>query len=85
MLRHHGIFQGYYFRDKIGKNRDERDRFRGHPAHGISVRFTGGYDQMAFDPGYGTRPIEYFQPMVKRIFAREPWGAQTKEDWPVED
>lgn len=84
MLKHHDIFQGYYFWDKIGKNRDERDRYRDHPAYDMTVRFTGEYDQMAFDPAYETRPIEYFRPMVERIFARPPWGAHTREDWPVE-
>ena len=85
MLKHHEIFQGYYFWDKVGLDRNARERFRGHPAYEMTVRFTGDYDQMAFDPGYETRPIEYFEPMVRRIFAREPWGAQTKEDWPVEE
>ena len=85
MLKHHGVFQGYYFWDKIDKDKDERERFLGHPAYEMTVRFTGDYDQMAFDPSYETRPIEYFEPMVKRIFARQPWGAQTKEEWPVED
>ena len=74
-----------YFWDKIGKDKDERDRYRDHPAYEMTVRFTGDYDQMAFDPAYETRPIEYFEPMVRRIFARVPWGAQTKENWPVED
>ena len=85
MLKHHGVFQGYYFWDKIGKDKDERERFRGHPAYEMTVRFTGDYDQMAFDPAYETRPIEYFEPMVERIFARQPWGAHTKQDWPVPD
>ena len=85
MLAHHDVFQGYYFWEKIGKNRDERNRYRDHPAYDMTVRFTGDYDQMAFDPAYETRPIEHFEPMVGRIFAREPWGAQTNEDWPAED
>ena len=85
MLRHHDVFQGYYFWDKIGLDKHARDRHRDHPAYDMTVRFTGDYDQMAFDPAYETRPLEYFEPMVGRIFAREPWGAQTKEDWPVED
>ena len=85
MLKHHDVFQGYYFWDKIGRNRNERDRYRDHPAYDLTVRFTGDYDQMAFDPTYETRPLEHFEPMVKRICAREPWGPQTKEDWPVED
>ena len=85
MLKHHDVFQGYYFWDKIGMNRNERDRYRDHPAYDMTVRFTGAYDQMAFDPAYETRPIGHFAPMVERILAREPWGEQTKEDWPVED
>ena len=84
MLKHHDIFQGYYFFDKIGLDRNARERFRGHPAYEMTVRFTGDYDQMAFDPDYETRPIEHFEPMVRRIFAREPWGAHTKASWPVE-
>ncbi len=85
MLRHHDIFQGYYFWDKIGLDRHARERYRDHPAYEMTVRFTGDYDQMAFDPACHTRPLEHFAPMVRRIFAREPWGAQTREDWPVED
>ena len=85
MLRHHDVFQGYYFWDKIGLDRNLRDRHRGHPAWDMTVRFTGDYDQMAFDPAYDTRPIEHFEPMVRRIFARQPWGAHTREEWPVED
>lgn len=82
MLRHHDVFQGYYFWDKIGLDKNARDRHRGHPAWEMTVRFTGDYDQMAFDPVYETRPIEHFEPMVRRIFARKPWGAQTQRDWP---
>ena len=85
MLKHHDVFQGYYFWDKIGLDRNARDRYRDHPAYDMTVRFTGDYDQMAFDPAYETRPIEHFEPMVRRIFARKPWGPQTQEDWPVED
>ena len=85
MLMHHDVFQGYYYWDKIGRDKDARDRHRDHPAFDMTARFTGDYDQMAFDPAYETRPIEYFEPLVRRIFAREPWGAHTKEDWPVRD
>ena len=84
MLKHHGIFQGYYFWDKIGRNKDERERFRGHPAFAMTERFTGDYDQMAFDPDYETMTMEDFAPMVRRIFARTPWGEHTTSDWPLE-
>ena len=83
MVKHHGIFQGYYFWDKIGKNKNERERFRDHPAFGMTERFCGEYDQQAFDPSYDTIPLEDFEPMVNRIFARTPWGEHTRSDWAV--
>jgi predicted HD phosphohydrolase len=85
MLKHHGIFQGYYFWDKVGRNKDERERFRDHPAFAMTERFTGEYDQMAFDPDYDTKTMEDFAPMVRRIFARAPWGEHSKSDWPLGD
>ena len=78
LLKHHAIFQGYHYWDKVGKNKDEREKFRGHPAYEMTVKFCGDWDQVAFDPEYDTIPIETFEPMVHRIFAREPWGAHTK-------
>ena len=83
MVKHHGIFQGYYFWDKIGKNKNERERFRDHPAFEMTERFCGEYDQQAFDPSYDTIPLEDFEPMVNRIFARTPWGEHTRSDWAV--
>jgi len=83
MVKHHAIFQGYYFWDKIGKNKDERERYRDHPAFDMTERFTGQYDQMAFDPDYDTFPIERFEPMVRKIFTRTPWGEHTSQDWPT--
>ena len=85
MLKHHDVFQGCYFWDKVGWDKDARERYRDHPAFEMTVRFNGNYDQMAFDPAYRTRPTEHFEPMLRRIFAREPWGAHTKADWPVQD
>ena len=29
--------------------------------------------QVAFDPDYKTLPLEVFEPMVRRMFAREPY------------
>jgi len=83
MLRQHGIFQGYYFWDKVGRDRDAREQFRGHPAFELTERFCGEYDQKAFDPDYDTLSIEHFRPMVERIFARTPWGEHTQSDWPL--
>jgi predicted HD phosphohydrolase len=82
MLKHHAIFQGYYFWDKVGRNKDERERYRDHPAFEMTERFCGEYDQTSFDPDYDTLPMSHFEPLVQRIFAREPWGEHTRRDWP---
>ena len=83
MLEQHGLFQGYYYFDKIGQDRDARERHRGHPAFDLTVRFCANYDQPSFDPGYDTLPIDRFVPLVARVFARKPWGEHSQADWPL--
>ena len=78
-IRQHGLFQGYYYFHHFGFDRNAREKFRGHPAYEMCLDFCAKYDQMAFDPDYDTMPIEAFAPMVRRLFAREPWGAHAKE------
>ena len=85
MVLQHGLFQGYYYFDKIGLDRDARERHRGHPAFAMTERFCRDYDQMSFDPDYDTLPIDSFIPMVERIFARKPWGEHTERDLPPAD
>ena len=80
MIRHHGLFQGYYYFHHFGLDRNARDQYRGHPAHQICLDFCDKYDQAAFDPDYDTMNLEAFVPMVHRLFAREPWGAHAKQD-----
>jgi predicted HD phosphohydrolase len=73
IILHHGLFQGYYYYDKIGKDPEVRERHRGHPHFDDCVRFCERWDQCAFDPDYPSLPLEHFEPMVRRIFAREPF------------
>jgi predicted HD phosphohydrolase len=80
MIRQHGLFQGYYYFHHFGIDRNGREQYRGHPAFQLCVDFCGKYDQAAFDPDYDTMPLAAFEPMVRRLFAREPWGAHAKED-----
>ena len=72
IVLHHGIFQGYYFFHHIGQDRDARERYRGHPHFQACADFCERWDQTAFDPAYDTAPLETFEPMVRRLFAREP-------------
>ena len=69
VVLHHGIFQGYYFWHHVGRDRDARDKFRGHPHFDACVAFCERWDQSSFDPDYDTLPLEEFEPMVQRVFA----------------
>ena len=69
----HGIFQGYFFWHHYGEDRNEREKYRGHPCFEETALFCERWDQPAFDPAYESLPLEHFEPMVRRIFGREPW------------
>ena len=69
MVEKHGIFQGYYFFHHIGLDRNLRDRYRDHPLYQACAHFCGAYDQNSFDPTYDTLPLDFFEPMVRRLFA----------------
>ena len=70
IAQQHGIFQGYYFFHHLGMNRDMREAFRGHEHFEDTARFCELYDQSAFDPAYESAPFDFFEPMVRRVFAR---------------
>ncbi|GAA4000007.1 HD domain-containing protein [Sphingomonas humi] len=65
----HGIFQGYYFFHHLGMDRDMRENFRGHPHFEATARFCELYDQSAFDPAYDGAPLDFFEPMLRRVMA----------------
>ena len=70
MCQNHGVFQGYYFFHHLGMNRDMREAFRGHDYFEDTARFCELYDQSAFDPAYDSAPLEFFEPMVRRVLER---------------
>ena len=65
----HGVFQGYYFFHYLGMDRNLRDTLRGHPHYEDTARFCELYDQTAFDGGYESAPLAFFEPMVRQVFA----------------
>jgi predicted HD phosphohydrolase len=71
MVKHHGIFQGYYFFHFLGLDRDMREKFRGHPHFEKTEEFCRLFDQTAFDPNFKSMPLEAFEPMLQKVF-REP-------------
>jgi predicted HD phosphohydrolase len=69
MVEQHAIFQGYYFFDYLGLDKNMRDQHRGHPAFEYTAQFCHLYDQSAFDPNFKSMPLEAFEPMVRRVFS----------------
>jgi predicted HD phosphohydrolase len=74
MIEHHAIFQGYYFWHYVGADRNARDKYRRHPCFEQTAEFCERYDQCSFDPDYDTLPLEYFEPMVRRVLAKPKWS-----------
>jgi predicted HD phosphohydrolase len=70
IVKHHGIFQGYYFFHFFGLDRDMREKFRGHPYFEKTEEFCRLFDQVAFDPNFRSMHLEAFEPMVRRVFMR---------------
>ncbi len=75
VVRQHGLFQSYYYAHHMGGDRNARDRYIDHPWYQDAVDFCHRWDQSSFDPKYDSLPLEFFEPMVRRVFAREPFSA----------
>ena len=73
IIYHHATFQGYYFWHHLGLDRNSRDKHQDHPWFDDCAYFCEHYDQAAFDKDYDSLPLEFFEPMVKRIFSRSPY------------
>jgi predicted HD phosphohydrolase len=69
IVEQHGIFQGYYFFEHMGLDKNMRDRFRDHPWFADAAQFCAKYDQNSFDPKYDTLPLEHFEPMVRGVIS----------------
>ena len=70
ILEMHGVFQMYYYADKIGLNKHERDRWRGHHWFDGCEKFCRDWDQVSFDPSFPSKPLDYFIPLIYEIFSR---------------
>ena len=70
MVKHHAIFQGYYFFHHLGMDRDMREQFKDHPHYAHTLEFVTKYDSPAFDPEAETLPLDFFAPMVREVMAR---------------
>ena len=69
----HGDFQMIYYGHHVGGNPDKRDQFKGHIYFDDCATFCERWDQASFDPDYDDKPLEFFAPMVREVFARQPY------------
>ena len=70
MVEKHGIFQGYYFFQFLGLDKNMRDQYAGHPFFAHTAEFCEMFDQNSFDPSYQSMSLADFEPMMRRVFER---------------
>lgn len=70
IVRHHGLFQMYYYAHHCGGDRNARDHFKDHRWYQDAVDFCHQYDQNCFDPDYANEPVEFFEPILRRVLAK---------------
>ena len=71
VVEHHGIFQMFYYAKHYNWDENARDQFKDHPYYQSCADFCERWDQSSFDPDYPSETIEFFEPMVREVFARE--------------
>ena len=79
IVRHHCVFQGYYYNHYYGGDRYAREKYRGSPYFDDCVYFCHNYDQNAFDPDYQSKPLEFFVPLLRRLFRTDPGHLELAE------
>ena len=74
IIEKHGEFQMYYYAHHLGKNQNQRNKYKDHKYYKDAVMFCEKWDQASFDPNYKSMTLEDFKPMVKKIFSRKPYS-----------
>ena len=70
IVKHHGVFQMYYYAHHCGGDRNSREIYRDHPWYQDAIDFCHHYDQNCFDPDYPSEPLEFFEPIVRRVMSQ---------------
>lgn len=76
IIKYHGLFRMHDFPELNEELRNKRDRFKNHPHFADAVEFCEYDTVSANDTEYESEPIEFFEPMVRRVFSKVPprWG-----------
>ena len=73
VVEKHGDFQMIYYGHHVGGNPHKRDAYAGHPYFEDCATFCERWDQSSFDPDYESLPLDHFRPLVREVFARNPY------------
>lgn len=67
LMANHHAFQGYFYFEHIGLDKNMRDKFKDHPWFDDAMVFCDKYDMPAFDPDMEYMSLDDFEPMVRRL------------------
>ena len=74
IIQKHGEFQMYYYAHHLGKNKNQRDKYKDHKYYKDAVKFCEKWDQTSVDPNFKSMTLKDFAPMVKKVFSRKPYS-----------
>ena len=74
IIKHHGVFQMYYYAHHLNGNRNQRNKYKGHAYYQDTINFCENWDQKSFDPNFKSLTLKDFEPYVKKIFSRTPYS-----------
>ena len=74
IIEKHGEFQMFYYAHHLGGDKNKRDKYKNHKYYQATIDFCEKYDQNSFDPNYESFSLDFFRPLVKKIFSRKPYS-----------
>ncbi|MDP6246773.1 MAG: phosphohydrolase [SAR324 cluster bacterium] len=77
MLRNHAVFLNYHAQTHPTVDWNSREKLRGHPHFEYTANWVARYDQTSIQTQYDTAPLEFFEPIVHRVFNRPSKGNPT--------
>ena len=69
-IKYHQDFQGKYYYEHLGMDKNARERFRGEPWFATAEKLVDRWDAPAFDPAYDVDSLESFEPEVIQVFSK---------------
>ncbi len=70
MISNHTIFQGYYYYEFMGLDKNAREKFKDNPHYQHTLDFIEKYDMPSFDKEYDSMSLEEFTPLLRRVLSK---------------